>query len=119
MGSGVPALTTQMMFIPTSDRSLLLGRPATTHMRRLVLVALLCPVTARADVDPRGNFTTRVPFEVPSFYGITPSIGLDYTGGPTGDAGAGWHLGAGSVITRTSATRGTPRFDAGDRFWLD
>lgn len=88
-------------------------------MRRVVLLVVLCPAIAHAEVDARGSFTTRVPFEVPSFYGIAPSIGLAYAGGATGDAGAGWRLDAGSVITRTTATRGTPRFDASDTFWLD
>src|ERR1041385_2733011 len=83
----------------------------------------LAPRLARADVDPRGQFSTRVPIEVPRFHDIAPHVALVYAGGPAGIAGAGWTLEAASVITRRSATSGTPRFiGAGpetDRFWLD
>lgn len=79
----------------------------------------LCGV-AHARVDGSGAFATEVTIDVPSFPGLTPSIRLAYSSrlGP-GLAGVGWRLDAASLITRTSATHGIARYDAGDLFSLD
>lgn len=90
-------------------------------MRVQLLVAVaLASGTANAEIDARGAYTTSVSVQVPSFFGIEPSISLRYSsrGGPN-LAGIGWSLSAGSTIRRVSAGGGSPRFDVTDRFEVD
>lgn len=93
-----------------------------SRTQRLALVAAaICAAapTVSAEVDPRGTFTTSIPIDVPPFYAIAPRLALGYQDGGGHFAGVGWDLVGASVITRTSATRGTPRFEITDRFYLD
>ena len=67
-----------------------------------------------------GQYTTRIPIQVPAFRGLEPRIELSYaSGGANGFVGVGWALTAGSSITRVSSYRGSPAFDARDVFLLD
>jgi RHS repeat-associated protein len=88
----------------------------------LACVATLVPLTAIADetVDEIGALHTDVTFELPTFHGLEPALGLHYSsfGGP-GPAGVGWELGGTSAIARADARRGAPAYDATDVFWLD
>ncbi|MEO0625238.1 MAG: hypothetical protein AAF183_24130, partial [Pseudomonadota bacterium] len=74
-----------------------------------------------------GDFTHSVPFNVPAFHDIAPSLGLAYSsaqrtpgGGPFGVLSAGWRLTGFSEIRRTSRGGGAPWHDnALDEFRLD
>lgn len=78
------------------------------------------------DVGSDGAFTYDVPFKLPSFRGLEPSIGLSYNSsqkwyaenGPV--VGIGWRVSGLSVIERKSIGGGAPSFISGeDVFMLD
>lgn len=82
--------------------------------------AVATPEFSWAQTNARGSYNTEVPIEVPPFHSITPVVKLVYqSSGGSGLAGAGWDLLAGSVISRRSATNGTPLFAPNDIFVLD
>ena len=71
-------------------------------------------------VQNDGAFRARIPIDVPSYYGVTPNLALQYhSNGRDGVVGSGWSLSGVSVIQRTSFTRGTPQWDSTDVYVLD
>lgn len=65
-----------------------------------------------------GDFGTAYGFEIPSFRGSGPSLGLGYaSSGDNGLVGMGWALTGLTPIMRAGADRGAPKYDATD-VWL-
>ena len=84
-----------------------------------VWLFVLSPV-ASADVGPDGSFTTTQPIVVPSYHGLQPSLGLDYSSNATeGLLGRGWSIEAASTIRRAANRVGVPHWDGNDDFVLD
>jgi RHS repeat-associated protein len=67
-----------------------------------------------------GSYETSVPFTVPPYYGLEPTVRLDYDSQRgAGPAGVGWALGGFSAIERESDLRGAPTYEASDVYTLD
>ncbi len=67
-----------------------------------------------------GSFSTEIPIEVPPFHGIQPRIKLVYnSGSQNGWVGVGWNAAATSIVQRTSARRGAPKYDTTDIYMID
>lgn len=65
-----------------------------------------------------GSFQTSISIEAPAYFGVTPSVDLQYdstTG--NGYAGLGWQIGGFSTIDRAGTNKGMPRYDSSD-IWL-
>lgn len=70
-------------------------------------------------VDSFGAFSDSIPIAVPSFHGITPSLGVNYrSSGGNGWVGVGWSLGGVGSIERASPGKGSPKYDATDIYLL-
>lgn len=67
-----------------------------------------------------GEFSHTIPLVVPAFRGLEPKLALEYRSG-RGDGvfGRGWAISGLSTITRASSTKGSPRYNATDRYFLD
>lgn len=72
------------------------------------------------DVDSQGSFSDTLPITVPAFRALAPNLALHYDSSVgNGWAGVGWNLAGVSRIERGNDRKGTPRYDAGDGFYLD
>lgn len=92
--------------------------------RVVACVALACAAwwssfapQVSAAVGPTGEYVDRYPIEVPAYHGLEPDLALVYGSG-TGTTllGSGWELSGLEQIARFSPGRGTPAFDADDRY---
>lgn len=67
-----------------------------------------------------GAFTYQIPFELPAYRSLTPSLGLSYhSGGGNGQVGVGWSCSGFSFVTRVAPGHGAPKFDSKDTYLLD
>jgi RHS repeat-associated protein len=67
-----------------------------------------------------GELAHSIPITVPAYYGVAPTLSLDYhSGAPSGFVGVGFDLSGMSVIQRASRGQGSPRYTASDIFLLD
>jgi RHS repeat-associated protein len=72
------------------------------------------------NTDPTGAFRTSVAFAIPSYYGLTPPLGLRYSSNaPNGVVGRGWRISGMSMITRRAHGGGPPTYGDSDEFFLD
>jgi RHS repeat-associated protein len=72
------------------------------------------------NAEPSGAYRQRVAITVPQYYGIAPTLSMEYSSqGFNGPLGAGWALQGTSTVLRGSPGRGTPSYTAKDRFYLD
>ena len=69
---------------------------------------------------PLGAYQQQVPIEIPSYYGIAPSLQLAYdSDAGDGFLGVGWSLAGLSAVQRASHGKGVPTYSANDVFYLD
>ena len=68
----------------------------------------------------RGNYATSVKLEVPPFHRVESSLAIAYdSAAGNGWLGVGWKLAGLSFVRRTSAAKGSSKYDDGDTFLLD
>lgn len=81
----------------------------------------LSTTSAKSEVSgSAGVYRTSIGLEVPDYRELEPALSLIYASGAgNGFVGVGWSLTGASVIERTSATNGPPRWFATDSFTLD
>jgi RHS repeat-associated protein len=73
-----------------------------------------------AAIDASGAYRSEVPFDLPSYHDIGPSLSLLYDSAHgNGWVGVGWTLAGVSTIQRSSSVRGAPRYRTDDVFLLD
>ncbi|MFH1261920.1 MAG: FG-GAP-like repeat-containing protein [Pseudomonadota bacterium] len=79
------------------------------------------PEVAQNVDQSSGSFSWSIPIEVPSYYGIEPSLSLSYnSGGGNGIAGVGWSLSGYSTIERGGLIHTPPQYDDNrDTYYLD
>jgi RHS repeat-associated protein len=86
----------------------------------ITLFLTLSPYAAHADVNSVGAFVDAVQINVSPFHRLEPNLVLAYNSQRgKGTLGVGWKIEGLSEIRRLSSSKGSARFDADDRFFVD